>query len=137
LKLNESDVLLVFQLRRQGLTLRAIADRFGVSVPSIHAVVQGRSHRHVGPDHPDRIAVVRAEARRLARFRASRRTTRAGWGKVRRGMRLYFSGYSLRAAAKRVGIGATTLYRELLKRGIPRRKKSRRSKQFAQSAGKS
>lgn len=116
-------MLEVFQLRRRGYTLKVIAARFGVSIPSIQAVVKGRSHRHVELDHPDRRACVRAELKKLkARRDEKDRRLKRGWQRrLSRGVMDYVLGYSLRAAAARAGVGLSLLHRELVKRGVPRR----------------
>jgi transposase-like protein len=40
----------------------------------------------------------------------------------------YLSGYSVRAAAEAVGVGATTVFDELVRRGIRRRSPNKRAK---------
>jgi len=44
-KLSDADVAEIKQLRAQGVILREIAERFGVSVPAIHHVVKGRKRK--------------------------------------------------------------------------------------------
>lgn len=42
-KLKESDVTEIMYLRKTGLTLQAIADNYGVTKQSIHAIIKGES----------------------------------------------------------------------------------------------
>lgn len=132
MKLGESDVLIVFQRRRAGWTLAAIAAPLGVSPKSIEAVVLGKSHRAVMADHPDRVACVRAEVRKLAarQRERNRRGTPAWKRKLTLAVRDYWYGHSVRAAAARHRIGASALYRELVRRGIARRPGEKRSPQY-------
>lgn len=65
-------MLLVFQRRRAGWTLAAIAEPLGVSAKSVEAVVLGKSHVHVLPGYPDRVACVRVEQRKLDARRRGR-----------------------------------------------------------------
>jgi transcriptional regulator with XRE-family HTH domain len=46
-KLTEADIPVIFELRSQGLRLRAIAERFGVTKNAITSVLNGKTWRHV------------------------------------------------------------------------------------------
>lgn len=132
MKLSEADVLQVFQRRRAGWTLAAIAGPLGVSAKSVEAVVLGKSHLNVLPDHPDRVACVEAEQRALdARRRERRQRVKPAW---KRRLTLavldYMYGYSVRAAAARHKVAASVLYRELIRRDIARRPGGKRSLRY-------
>lgn len=50
-KLTEADIRPIREARKSGESLQAIANRYGVNVPSISLIVNGKTWRHVDPDY--------------------------------------------------------------------------------------
>jgi hypothetical protein len=46
-KLTEGDIPEIFRMRREGIVLREIAARFGISIGTLSAVLDGKTWRHV------------------------------------------------------------------------------------------
>ena len=49
-KLTETDVIKIRESRADGVSLRCIAEQFGVSQSNVRAIVEGRTWRHLLPD---------------------------------------------------------------------------------------